>query len=539
MQQPSVLDQNILGLCKQMNSLRTKLSPKEFIHAFVLSSDSDVAYLRRHWAQPKGISSTIELVDVIGHEIKKTEVGRAAWAKFVQKEAIKILQSEEPPRGNYPLGGFHSAMLVEPHFFLLEEKEAHSRHLVEHMPFLSNTLMGMLNVDDSSIPVEAEEPIGTADRIPELDTSNIPEDIADIVYEDFNNGHEVNIICAMIAFARNCRNNGLQLHHAVQLFACGITERVQEYMNYIGLSASRSTAIAALKTLAKVQAENLKRIMANTTTLIPPTICIDNIDMEERVHQSIGHRTHTFRGTWGYLHLPNEKLIATLDPLELTLGAYHKVIEQVNSMELTPIMFLPTRAEEQFEIQVWKSQIAKVFRKQIATPINETLAIPTLPPDVELISHLAPEIHMLKLMDSSDNSAEGICQVFQSMIQQTGLTSKGFFGRFQLLDGDLATIQNFHCLRNQCAPSAFPEYRMDNIYFTLWNISSTLFKHHFGDPSNMLDCGAWQHLEALGFSLHKAIQKKDFTLMDTTYGIVTTQPDQEASANQHTPSPKP
>jgi hypothetical protein len=166
-----------------------------------------------------------------------------------------------------------------------------------------------------------------------------------------------------------------------------------------------------------------------------------------------------------------------------------------------------------------KSGNAKVFREQIATPIDETLAIPTLPPDVELISHLAPEIHMLKLMDASDNSAEGICQVFQSMIQQTGLTSEGFFGRFQLLDGDLATIQNFHCLRNQCTPSAFPEYRMDNIYFqlgashTLWNISSTLFTHHFGDPSNMLDCGAWQHLEALGFSLHKAIQKKDFTLM--------------------------
>jgi hypothetical protein len=69
-----------------MNSLRTKLSPKEFIHVFVLLSDSDVAYLQRHWAQPKGISSTIELVNVIGHEIKKTKVGRAAWAKFVQKE---------------------------------------------------------------------------------------------------------------------------------------------------------------------------------------------------------------------------------------------------------------------------------------------------------------------------------------------------------------------------------------------------------------------------------------------------------------------
>ena len=204
--------------------------------------------------------------------------------------------------------------------------------------------------------------------------------------------------------------------------------------------------------------------MANTKTLIPPTICIDNIDMEERVHQSsIGNWTHTFCGTWGYLHLPNEKLIAKLDPLELMLGAYHKAIEKVNSMELTPIMFLPTPAKEQLEIQVWKLQIAKFFRKTIATPIDETLAIPTSPPDVELIIHLAPESHMLKLMDASNNSAKGISQVFQSIIQQTGLTSKEFFGRFQPLDGDLATIQKFHCLHKQCAPSAFPEYCMDNI----------------------------------------------------------------------------
>jgi hypothetical protein len=29
----------------------------------------------------------------------------------------------------------------------------------------------------------------------------------------------------------------------------------------------------------------------------------------------------------------------------------------------------------------------------------------------------------------------------------------------------------------------------------------------------MTNCGAWQHLEDLGFPSEKAIQKKDFTLM--------------------------
>ncbi|PLW57231.1 hypothetical protein PCANC_03073 [Puccinia coronata f. sp. avenae] len=292
-------------------------------------------------------------------------------------------------------------------------------------------------------------------------------------------------------------------------------------MNYIGLSSSRRTAVSALKTLAKEQSKKLKSIMAKSSNLlIRPTICIDNIDMEERVHQSsIGHWTHTFRGTWGYVHLPDQKLLATLDPSELTISAYYQSLEQVKSMELNPTMFLPTLPEQEHDKKVWKSQIAKVLKEQIAESTNEDLSIPTSPPEIEVISHAAPDLHMLKLMDASDNSAEGIGQVFESIIQQTGLTGDQFFAQLQPMDGDLATIQNFNCLQNQQAPSSVPEYCMNNIVFqlgashTLWNISSAIFSHHIGDPSNMLDCGAWQHLEALGFAAHKAIQKKDFTLM--------------------------
>ncbi|PLW19715.1 hypothetical protein PCASD_13192 [Puccinia coronata f. sp. avenae] len=504
----SVLDQNILYICNKMHSLKTKLSPKEFIHAFVISAEPKVSYLRRHWAQPKGINSTMAL-----------------------QEAIKILQSEEPPRGNYPVGGFHSSASVNQDFFTLEEKEAHSTQLVKHMPFLYKTLMGILNPNNMVFPVEPEESPSSKNNNPEgAAREDIPEDIASIAYEDSHQGPEghhrrletvVKTICAMVAFSRNRRNNGLQLHNAVRFFSCGISKRVQEYMNYIGLSSSRRTAVSGLKTLAKEQSKKLKSIMAKSSNLlIRPTICIDNIDMEERVHQiSIGHRTHTFRGTWGYMHLPDQKLLATLDPSELTISAYHQSLEQVKSMELNPTMFLPTLPEQEHDKKVWKSQIAKVLKEQIAESTNEDLSIPTSPPEIEVISHAAPDLHMLKLMDAFDNSDEGIGQVFESIIQQTGLTGDQFFAQLQPMDGDLATIQNFNCLRNQRAPSSVPEYCINNIVFqlgashTLWNISSAIFSHHIGDPSNMLDCGAWQHLEALGFAAHKAIQKKDFTLM--------------------------
>jgi hypothetical protein len=41
---------------------------------------------------------------------------------------------------------------------------------------------------------------------------------------------------------------------------------------------------------------------------------IDNLDIEERVHNhAVGNQTHNFHGTWGYVHLPLQDLIDTLN----------------------------------------------------------------------------------------------------------------------------------------------------------------------------------------------------------------------------------
>jgi len=54
----------------------------------------------------------------------------------------------------------------------------------------------------------------------------------------------------MIAFTRNRRWNALQLHNTVRFFSCGVSERMQEYLNYIGLTSSRRSAVSALQSLA-------------------------------------------------------------------------------------------------------------------------------------------------------------------------------------------------------------------------------------------------------------------------------------------------
>ncbi|PLW43781.1 hypothetical protein PCASD_09400 [Puccinia coronata f. sp. avenae] len=182
-------------------------------------------------------------------------------------------------------------------------------------------------------------------------------------------------------------------------------------------------------------------------------------------------------------------------------------------------MFLPTLEDEKAEVQVWKSQIAHVMLKLVSMPSEQSSLASMQPPVIELISPTKPNIHMLKLMDSSNNSAEGVGQVLQDILTQSGLTEDQFFNRLQPMDGDLGTVQNFNCLRSQRAPSAYAQGSLSNISFqlgaahTLWNVGTSLFSHNYGNSSDSTDCGAWKYLEALGFPAEKAIQKKDFTLM--------------------------
>ncbi|POW03988.1 hypothetical protein PSTT_10687 [Puccinia striiformis] len=306
-------------------------------------------------------------------------------------------------------------------------------------------------------------------------------------------------VCQVVGFGQNQRHNAFQLYNAVCIYACGATERVHEYCNYLGLAALRKTAIAASKSLAQENARNIRRVMEIQEGLaLAPTLCIDNIDMEQRVHQqSVGNRSSTFQGTWGYVHFPNKALIETLDTSELNLKTFKEAIRRISDCPIEPRMFLPMVREENHEIAVWKSQIAHVLNKYIAVPADRRTAYPLDPSVIEQVDHTAPDLLMLKLMKASDNSAEGIGQVFQCIINQSGLSVDEFFKRLQPFDGDLGTVQNFNCLRQQQAPSSQPQHCLENIYFQL--------------DSN--DTGAWRHLEALGFPSKKAIQKKDFTLM--------------------------
>ncbi|KAA1123549.1 hypothetical protein PGTUg99_007676, partial [Puccinia graminis f. sp. tritici] len=66
------------------------MTPKEFMLHFVQSPNSDIAYLRRFWRQPKGVESTMDLVRSIHLELAKSRTGREAWDSFIQEELDNI-----------------------------------------------------------------------------------------------------------------------------------------------------------------------------------------------------------------------------------------------------------------------------------------------------------------------------------------------------------------------------------------------------------------------------------------------------------------
>ncbi|PLW05991.1 hypothetical protein PCASD_26533 [Puccinia coronata f. sp. avenae] len=105
--------------------------------------------------------------------------------------------------------------------------------------------------------------------------------------------------CAMVAYAANRRHNASQLSNSLMFLAAGVTKRVREYLNHIGLCSSRKTTHAALQSLGKEAEINIKsKFKTENSPILPPSICYDNLDFQQNVHMaSVGHASMMFHGT--------------------------------------------------------------------------------------------------------------------------------------------------------------------------------------------------------------------------------------------------
>jgi hypothetical protein len=91
MEQPNTRDQKVLEVCEILRSLPNKMTPKQFMLHYLTSPNPDLAYLRRYWAQPTGIESTVGFLEHLGSFIKRTPTGREAWKDFIQAEVSPSL----------------------------------------------------------------------------------------------------------------------------------------------------------------------------------------------------------------------------------------------------------------------------------------------------------------------------------------------------------------------------------------------------------------------------------------------------------------
>ncbi|KAI7942921.1 hypothetical protein MJO29_012765, partial [Puccinia striiformis f. sp. tritici] len=143
--------QKVLDTCHRLNSTPAKLTPKRFFEIFMTTGNSEVAYLRRYWRTAR----------------------------------VKILVSQEAPRGNYPLGSFHSSSSVGRTFFSHEEQRLQDTTMTTtHMPFLYGMINDVLNQRGPLNDQSEDDGVLKASNVPT--TKHVedpePEEIGEVAY---------------------------------------------------------------------------------------------------------------------------------------------------------------------------------------------------------------------------------------------------------------------------------------------------------------------------------------------------------------------
>lgn len=311
----------------------------------------------------------------------------------------------------------------------------------------------------------------------------------------------------MVSYLSNYRDNALQLHNAMTFMATGVSDRVFQFLNTLGLSSSRDTAIRSLNHLKTVREDSLQSLMSQSYS-ISPIICIDNFDLLQRVHNTrVEKVSHLFHGTWGYVQFLPKYLAHSMsqDSAISHLQKYHQTLASARN---TPVQFENFR-DNASDMMHWeavmKSQLSKVMYKYILEPgTTHSPGIATCPPQVDPIPWDHRDLFLMSLMDAPDNSAEGVAQVFEEMASQFGMTLEEMSKSIQVVQGDLGTCQNIESLRKKRCPAGTDVGGLSSILtipgvsHIMWNLAQAILSHHWGDPRNSKDSGAWKAWQSLG-----------------------------------------
>ncbi|EGG03719.1 uncharacterized protein MELLADRAFT_109060 [Melampsora larici-populina 98AG31] len=298
-------------------------------------------------------------------------------------------------------------------------------------------------------------------------------------------------ICSMVANVCNRRVNALQVENGLTMLACGVSERVNAYLQY--------TAIHALEHLGQELKKKLVDVMGEEHWLAP-FITLDNIDFQEHVHTPTVQKESTMcNGSWGYIHRPKIPNGISSDHDTFTAEQLNTILRLAKGkpIDITDVTPTPT------EIKDWnltlKSQISHVLVKYVAEPI-ESKNIPYRDtPSVTPLPTEKPDIMMLKMMSASDNSTAGVGELYNEVLHQTGLSKENVVDERDPCSAPAESFQHLIMILGAA--------------HVMWNISQAILLEHWGSHLDVKDMGAWRGIEALAGRFEKPTSKKDFTAM--------------------------
>lgn len=326
----------------------------------------------------------------------------------------------------------------------------------------------------------------------------------------------------MISFASNRRINALQLQNSLAFVACGVSERVNDYLHFLGLTSSRETALRAMDSLGKATEKMIKRKMAKSYNL-RPSMVVDNLDIQCRIHNSrIESTTKMFHGSYGYLHFLPDHLTKDIDPADTTVEKLLDCMKKSQEHSIDIKDLIPTQEHDNHWTLTRKSELSRALidyelKKDTIEYkyCNENLE--TSPPPVDKIKMYKPEIHMLKMMSASDDSAGGVGELICQCKKQTGIEDIQFSKSLQLMEGDMGTCLNCESLIRKLFPAGHQEEGLSNVLnmpglsHTMWNMASNLASHHWGNPKDSMDTGLHRTAGALGMKSDKPPSTQDFS----------------------------
>ncbi|EGG08118.1 uncharacterized protein MELLADRAFT_62107 [Melampsora larici-populina 98AG31] len=401
------------------------LQPKSFIEGWLSSNDPEIVKSQRRWFMGVGLQSTGRLLNVIRDIILSTKPGQEFWDGWVLSQAIKVAKNQQPPSGSVPKGFYINKSKVTPLNF--DHADIHNRDILleELMPFLYSLIQSIFT-HNLQTQVQAADLRKSRRKSKESKTSNTSSSIqpsgpssntqpAIDGHNDTLDSDDDSLDNFDVRPLEDSEVRGLG----------GMTlgednEYVQSWDGYV-FRKSKDQA-QNLKNRRQELKKKLVDVMGEDHWLAP-FITLDNIDFQEHVHTPTVQKESTMcNGSWGYIHRPKIPEGIPMDHDSFTAEKLNAILNEAEQKPISITDITPTPTEIKDWNLTLKSQIAQTLVKYVAQPIDGKMIPYRYPPQVTPLPTEKPDIMMLKMMSASDNSTAGVGDLYNAVLNQTGLS---------------------------------------------------------------------------------------------------------------------